>query len=148
MDTKSSYRKPYIEPVKATWWLRNKTYLKYIFRELTSLFTLWIAIELLVIIILAVIMPEPGNPWNSIDAQAAISDFIQNPIVIGLNILSLIAILFHTVTWFNIMPKAVRFFRSRRPEDTRLIPPVFWISLLWGCTAIASVIITLVLFNA
>ena len=148
MDTKSSYRKPYIAPVKSTWWLNNKIYLKYIIRELTSVFAFWVTAELLVICIFSVMMPGSNDPSNSINAQAAISDFIQNPIVIALNILSLAAILFHTVTWFNLMPKAVRFFRSSRPEETRLIPPAFWISLLWGCTAVASVIITLVLFNA
>ena len=41
-----SHRKPYRSPVKRFWWLKNRVYLKYMIRELTSVFCLWVAIEL------------------------------------------------------------------------------------------------------
>lgn len=140
MDTQKTFRKPYHPQVKRTWWMSKPAYIKYMVRELTSIFSLWIAVELLIICILAALMME--------DAQQYISGFIQNPVVIILNIISLIAVLFHAVTWFNIMPKAVRIFRSKDGSDTRMLPAKFWIALLWGVTCVASVIIPLVLIYA
>ena len=140
MDSQKSYRKPYHPQVKRTWWMSKPASITYMVRELTSIFSLWIAIELLIICIL--------SAWMKGDAQQYISDFIQNPVVIILNIISLIAVLFHAVTWFNIMPKAVRIFRSKDQSDTRMLPPKFWIALLWGVTCVASVIIPLVLIYA
>ena len=140
MDTQKSYKKPYVEPVKGSWWLSHKVYIIYTIRELTAVFSFLIAAELLVFCAAAASMKSEAQPF--------IESFIQHPAVIILNIISLIAVLFHTVTWFNLMPKAVRFFRSRRPEDTRMIPEKFWIILLWSLTAVASALITLVLIYA
>ena len=140
MESQKSYRKPYQSPVTGKWWLEKRVYTKYMIRELTAVFTLWMAVELLILCMFPVFTGD--------DAQMYISGFIKNPVVIILNIISLAAILFHAVTWFNIMPKAVRIFRSKDPADTRMIPAKFWIGLLWTVTCVASVIITLVLIYA
>ena len=133
----SSHRKPYNPPVNKLWWLKNRVYTKYMIRELTAVFCLWVAIELLLF---------SASPLFSTEPDLWVSDFVQKPWVIALNIISLVAVLFHAVTWFNIMPKAVRLFRSRAPEETRLVPPIVWILLLWGITLIASAIIIFVLY--
>ena len=131
----NSHRKPYRTPVKRLWWLKNRVYLKYMIRELTAVFCLWVAVELLILCIALNCSADPGL-W--------ISEFVQKPWVIGLNIVSLAAILFHAVTWFSIMPKAVRVFRSKRPDDTRLVPAKAWIALLYAVMLVASAIIFLV----
>jgi fumarate reductase subunit C len=109
-------------------------------RELTAIFSLWIAVELLVICAATAFMGTENQVW--------IARFIQHPVVIGLNLVSLVAVLFHAVTWFSIMPKAVRIFRSKRPEETRLIGPKFWIILLWSLTLVASGLVSLALIFA
>ncbi|MBQ9394457.1 MAG: fumarate reductase subunit C [Proteobacteria bacterium] len=135
-----SHRKPYIREVKRSWWLSNPTYKRYMLREGTAFFSLLIAIELLAFCLIPVIYPENGAEY--------IAGLIQNPAIIILNIIGLLSTLYHAVTWFNVMPKAVRLFRSRDPKETRLVPARFFIVLLWSLTICASAVIALALIFA
>ncbi len=135
-----SHRKPYIREVKRTWWLSNGFYIRYMIREGTAFFSLLIAIELLAFCLIPVIYPENG--------AERIAALIQNPAIIILNIIGLLSTMYHAVTWFNIMPKAVRLFRSRDPKETRLVPARFFIVLLWSLTICASAVIALALIFA
>ena len=38
---------------------------------------------------------------------AGFLEWLRNPLVIVLNIVSLIFVIFHTITWFNLAPKAM-----------------------------------------
>jgi fumarate reductase subunit C len=80
------------------WWLGKWPYLKFILREISSVFVAWFVIETLLQI-------------NAlIDGPAAYTDFqefFRNPLVILINIISLFFVVFHTVTWFNLAPKAM-----------------------------------------
>ena len=135
-----SHRKPYIREVKKTWWLDNRAYLKYMIREGTAVLSLLISLELLAICLITVFYPD--------NSQTIIASMIQHPAMIVFNIIALLAVLFHTVTWFNIMPKAVRLFRSSSPKETRLIPARFFVISLWLVTIVASAIIALALIFA
>ncbi|MBQ1266600.1 MAG: fumarate reductase subunit C [Proteobacteria bacterium] len=128
----SSYRKPYIRKVKRSWWLDKKPYCIYMIREASAVLHLWIACELLTIVIAAAFIDTPV-PW--------IAHFVQNPIVIFLNILAFPFTLIHLVTWYNIFPKGIRLFRSNRPDETRLIPQSLLIVLCYLLTIIASAMI-------
>ena len=128
-----SHRKPYIREVKKTWWLSNRAYIRYMVREGTAVFSLLVSIELFVLCLIAFLYPNEGS--------AIIASVIQHPATIVFNIIALMAVLFHTVTWFNLMPKAVRVFRSNSPQETRLIPARFFIILLWLVMLTASFII-------
>ncbi len=80
------------------WWLGKWPYLKFILREISSVFVAWFVIETLLQI-------------NAlINGPAAYTDFLEffrNPLVILINIISLFFVVFHTVTWFNLAPKAM-----------------------------------------
>ena len=136
-ESPSKYRKPYIRPVKTTWWITNSTYIKYMIRELTVFFGLWVVIELLILLSAYTFYPETADTWTA--------QFIQNPIIIVANIVSLVAVMFHTITWYEVMPKAVRFFSSSKPDDVRLIPPIAWKALLWMLFTVAFVLIFIAL---
>ena len=91
-----SYRKPYVRPVKANWWTDRSFYIAYMLREGTAVWAVLVALELLVL----------SFPGTNVDAV------LSNPLMIIINLISLVAVLFHAFTWFNVMPKAVRMFAT------------------------------------
>jgi len=90
------------------WWLRRLTYARFILRELTSLAVAYAALLLLV----EVYAVEAGP-----DAFSQFSAWLGSPPVVVLHGLVLLALLFHTVTWINLAPRALvlRFAGRRLP---------------------------------
>lgn len=80
------------------WWLRRGPYLKFILRELSSVFVaLWVVITLLQI----------RRVIQGPEAYAQLQAWLRRPPVILLNAVSLAFVLFHTVTWFKAAPQAM-----------------------------------------
>ncbi len=99
MPTFTAYpTKGYRVRVSTYWWLGRWAYLKFILREISSVFVAWFV--LLTILQIHALVQGP-------DAWAAMQDFFRNPLVIFLNIVSLFFVVFHAVTWFNLAPKAM-----------------------------------------
>jgi fumarate reductase subunit C len=80
------------------WWLGRWPYLKFILRELSSFFIAWF-----VIMSLLQIHALKRGPADYMQFQ----EWLQSPILVALNVLSLFFVVFHTVTWFNLSPKAM-----------------------------------------
>lgn len=134
-----SYRKPYVQPVKANWWTDRAFYIAYMLREGTSVVALWVALELIYFALLAVLIPQP------LVAIVYVAAFIKSPIVIILNIIAIVSVLYHALTWYNLMPKAVRMFLTNKPTDTKLLPEIVVTGGLWIGTVCASIVIILAL---
>ena len=99
MSTYTTYPpKGYRVRMSTYWWLGRWPYLKFILREISSIFVAWFVIETLLQINALIDGPEA---W--IDMQG----FFANPVVIAINIVSLFFVIFHAVTWFNLAPKAM-----------------------------------------
>ena len=118
-------------PVSTYWWLKKAVYLKFILREMSSLFIFcWIAVMLAQISALS----------RGGDAYARWQDWMKSPLVIAFNALAFFFIVFHAVTWFNLAPKAMKVRMGGRPV------PALWIAgsnyALW---LIVSLIVLLVL---
>jgi fumarate reductase subunit C len=80
------------------WWLGSVSYLAFIVRELSSIFVAWFVLYLLILI----------RAIGLGDARyQAFLAWSGRPIVLALNALSLLFIVFHAVTWFNLAPKAM-----------------------------------------
>ncbi|MBI1902834.1 MAG: fumarate reductase subunit C [Planctomycetia bacterium] len=95
------------------WWLKRWSYVMFILRELSSVFIAW-SIVFLLLLTRAVSQGQEGYEqflaWS------------KNPVVVGLNVISLLFVGFHAVTWFNLAPKAmVVRLRGRRV-------PALWIA--------------------
>lgn len=123
MSEVKSFRKPYHPEVKATWWKENPFYIRYMIREGTAVLALFATLEIaLGIFLFAMCDLDSGN--QNADSVAPylwwVQNFLGNPVVIALNVLTLVAQLFHMVTWFNLMPKAVRVFMNK--NSTELLP--------------------------
>lgn len=91
------------------WWLGHRRYTKFIARELTSVFVAYVAVLLLV------------QLWTLGRGEAAYGRFwgwLSSPPVVAFHAFVWIAVLFHTVTWLSLAPKAlvVRVARRRVPD--------------------------------
>ena len=99
----------YRKRVSTYWWLESWAFTRFILRELTSIAVAYIVL----ITILQIYMLSRGP-----EAYANFQDVMKNPFVIGLNVVAFLFAVYHTITWFNLAPKAmaVRVGGKRIPE--------------------------------
>jgi succinate dehydrogenase subunit C len=99
----------YRAPVSVYWWLGQRQYLKFILRELSSVF-----VASFVVITLLQVRALRNGP----EAYARFEQGLGNPWVIALNAISFLFVVFHTITWFNLAPRAmpVRVRGKKLPE--------------------------------
>lgn len=99
----------YRRRVPIFWWLGKAAYLKFIVRELTSLAVAYTVVALLV------------AAWALGQGEATFErllSWLRWPPLVALHALVLLALLFHTVTWLNLAPRAlvVRLGGRRLPD--------------------------------
>lgn len=80
------------------WWLRTPAYVRFVIRELTSVF---IAAYLVLFLILLQRIGA-GPP-----AYATYLRWLSSPIVLGFHLVALAAAVYHTITWLNLTPLAL-----------------------------------------
>ncbi len=88
----------YRRPVSTWWWTRKRSYFLFVMRELSSIFVAWF-VAYLVLFLYAVGRGEA--------AYQRFLDWASTPWVTALNVLALIFVLLHTVTWFALTPQAM-----------------------------------------
>jgi succinate dehydrogenase subunit C len=95
--------------VSVYWWLGQWQYLKFILREISSVF-----VAIFVVITLLELRALRAGP----EAYARFQHWLQSPVALVLNLVSLFFVIFHTITWFNLAPRAmaVRWRGKRLPE--------------------------------
>jgi fumarate reductase subunit C len=90
--------KSYHPRVSTYWWLARWPYLKFILRELSSIFVAWFVVVTLLQIRALIHGPED---------YAAFQEWLRSPLLLTLNAVSFLFVLFHAVTWFNLAAKAM-----------------------------------------
>jgi len=80
------------------WWLKKASYVKFILRELTSLAVVYAAVFLLA----QVVIVSRGE-----DAYREFLATLARPEVVAFHGFVLMGLLFHTVTWLNLAPRAL-----------------------------------------
>lgn len=125
MTTVASKRKKYVREVKATWWKKLDFYKFYVLRESTSVPTIWFCLELLYGLI------SLGN--STFDS--AFVAFLQNPVVVILNLITLGAVLLNSFTFFNMAPQMMNVIVNNQRIDVKLVSRIFW-----GITLVVSII--------
>lgn len=98
----------YRERVSTYWWLWRWPYLKFVLREISSVFVAWF-----VVLTLLQVRGLAGGPAE----YARLQEWMRSPLLLVLNATSFGFVLFHAVTWFNLAPTAmvVRFRGKRVP---------------------------------
>lgn len=105
----ASYPRWYRKRVSTYWWLWQPSYLKFILRELSS-----VPIAYFVVLILLQLRALSQGP----EAYTTFQEWLKTPVAIVLNSISFCFVLFHTITWFNLTPRAlvVRIRGQRVPD--------------------------------
>jgi succinate dehydrogenase subunit C len=84
--------------VSVYWWLKQRQYLTFILRELSSVF-----VALFVVMTLFQLRALKNGP----EAYAHFQERLQSPAAIVFNIVALFFVVFHSITWFNLAPSAM-----------------------------------------
>jgi len=112
--------------VSVYWWLGGWRYLRFILRELSSVF-----VAAFVVVTLVGLRALRNGP----DAYARFMHHLENPAVIALSTLSFFFVLFHSITWFNLAPSAMAIrFRGKRLPDVVVAAPNY---VLWLVVSVA-----------
>jgi len=87
----------YRRKMSTYWWVGKRQHLLFILRELTSVFVGWFVIYFLMLIGAAA---RPGGYW-------AFLEWSMHPALVLINAVSLIFVVYHAITWFNLAPRAM-----------------------------------------
>jgi fumarate reductase subunit C len=99
----------YRRRVSVWWWLESRSYRGFVLRELTS-----VAVAFFALVLLWQIRALGQGP----EAYARVIARLRSPLFVVLDLLALAFVLFHSITWFNLAPKAmvVRLRGKRLPD--------------------------------
>jgi fumarate reductase subunit C len=92
------YQHLYRPRVAIFWWLRRRSYLLFVIRELSSVFVAWFVVFMLVGVHAVAQGERQYRQFLAWSAQ---------PWVLTTNVVALAFVVFHAVTWFNLAPKAI-----------------------------------------
>lgn len=95
--------KEYIRPIPATWWLQRLPYTLFMIRDLTSVFIAGYCVFLMVL--LCRVNQGP-------DAFRAFYASLTSPLSVVLHVIALIFAVYHSITFFNLTPRALVVFRG------------------------------------
>lgn len=109
------------------WWVHKRSYLLFVLRELSSVFVAWFVAFTLALV---------WSVARGVERYERFLDVASNPFAIALNVVALAFLLLHTITWFNLTPKAmpIRLFGAR-------VPPVAIVTAQWAGFAAVSVFV-------
>jgi fumarate reductase subunit C len=108
-----SARNTYVRPM-AGWYRRNPRFMAYILREGTSVFVALYAVILLWGLTALSRGPESFERWLA---------FLASPLSVLLHLAILAAAVYHSITWFQVAPKATPplVLGSKRVPDSAII---------------------------
>jgi len=88
----------YFKRMPIFWWTKKWSHIRFILRELTSIGVAFYAI----IIILHVRAISQGA-----EAYADFQLWLRSPLAITLHSIAFVLVVYHSITWFNLAPKAM-----------------------------------------
>lgn len=134
MTTEISKRRKYVREIKPNWWTKLDFYKLYILREATAIPTLWFCLVLIYGVICL------GGGVETV--KQSFIPFLQNPIVVILNLITLAAMFLNTITYYFMTPKVLNIV----VKNERLNPKIITISL-WVVTALVSIIALVLIYR-
>ena len=90
-------RRTYVRPMDG-WWKRDPFFIRYMAREVTSIFVVIYAAILLVTVLRLAEGEASFERWLAV---------LRSPAMVSLHILLFIVFAYHTFSWFEIMPKTM-----------------------------------------
>lgn len=96
-DMQRDARRPYVRPMGG-WWRKNPYFVRYMLREGTALVVAAYAVLLLAGLLCLAGGEAAYNGWLAV---------LRHPLSILLHVAALAAMVYHTWSWFDIMPKTM-----------------------------------------
>jgi fumarate reductase subunit C len=121
--------KAYLPEMRAYWYFDRWPYLKFMLREASSVFVAWFAVAML--LQLKALISGPT-------AYANFQQWMATPVVFIVNVITLVFVCFHAITWFMLVPRVMAREVLRRPT-----PELMAAAPNFGIWLVASVIIAL-----
>lgn len=122
-----SKRKPYVRTMERTWWSKHPFYRFYMVREATVLPLILFTLFMLCGLASLVKGPQAWIQWQH---------FMQNPLVIAINIVALTGSLFHAATFFSMMPQVMPI-----RVKGKLLASTVIIATQWAAVVVISLIV-------
>jgi fumarate reductase subunit C len=95
----TEYHPRWLRPRMSTyWWAGKWPYVKFILRELSSVFVAWFVVYLILL------MRAVGRGQGT---YQSFLDFSAHPVVLAVNVIAFFFITFHALTWFAVAPQAI-----------------------------------------
>lgn len=105
--------KSYQPRMPLLWWLKNRAYTKFMLRELTCVFVAFFAF---------LSLWEVRAVAQGADAYAQFVAMLGTPLFMTLNVVALVFVVFHAITWINLTPTvAVVKIGGRRVPDGMIV---------------------------
>lgn len=103
----------YQRPLALFWWLERRSYLLFVLRELSSVFVAWFVVYLLLLV------------KAVSDGAASYQDFLDwsgRWWVLAINVIAMLFLLLHAITWFGLAPRAMVIkVRGRRLPPAQIV---------------------------
>lgn len=120
--------KQYIRPAPTAWYLKRRSYFLVMLRELSCVFVGGYALFLLLLI-------------ARVGDVEAFTALLSSPVSVLFHIIALPFVLYHTITWFGLTPKAVVVYRGEDKVSPVLIVGAHYVAWL----AVSAVLIWIVI---
>jgi len=118
MSLPTDNRRPYIRSMDG-WWKRDPYFIRYLVMEATSILVAVYALILLVGLLRLSQGEAAYNGWL---------EALKSPWSLGLHVLILLVFIYHTWSWFKIMPKTLPTFYFRGEKVSQ--PLITWIGVV------------------
>lgn len=109
----------YRRPRRSSWWMEKKSYTLFLLRELTAVFVGLYAIFWLIVIYLAM--------GDQTSFAISVGSFLSSPVSIILHLVILVAVLYHTITWFSLLPKVMVIWRGEEKLHPAMLVGANWV---------------------
>lgn len=126
--------KLYRRRVPIFWWVHRWVHVRFILRELTSVFVAGYVVVLLLLVHAVRQGPE---------AYEGFLAWLRTPTALGLHAAALVMVLFHSVTWFNLAPKALVIHVGKRR-----VPGAVIAGINYAAWAVVSVVLAWIILGA
>ena len=123
----------YFPKMPATWWLKNIKYFLFMLRELSAVF---------IAIFLVVLLTQVYSLTHGREAYSAYVRVLASPWWIIFHVVALLFALYHSITWFNLMPQVLVVRLGKRQVPPRLVTIVNFV----GWLVVSLAILLLFLF--
>jgi fumarate reductase subunit C len=122
-------RRPYLRKVERSWWLRQPRYVRYMIRELTSLF---VGLYCALLVVGLIRLTQGQAAWDGF-----VTAFSSPPGVV-FQLVCLVFAIYHSVTWFALTPKAMPLVVKGEPVPGIVIVGAHYVA--WAMVSIVVLI--------